>query len=230
MWNGKNKAITFSFDDGVLQDIRLAELFNKYNLKATFNINSALLGTHNSLKWGEKTVAHDKVFPSKVKEVYAGHEVAAHTLTHAWLPSLADDAVIYQVERDRLTLSDLLGYEVVGMAYPGGGENNNDHIAELVKNHTGIKYARTIVSTGNFDLQDNYYRFNPTVYACSKDFESIVDKFIELKTDKPQLLYIWGHAYEMDTEAIPWDRFERIIAKLANLPDVFYGTNKEVLL
>ena len=38
MFNGKNKAITFSYDDGVMQDIRLIEIFNKYNLKATFNI------------------------------------------------------------------------------------------------------------------------------------------------------------------------------------------------
>ena len=29
MWNGKNKAITFSYDDGVTQDIRLAALFHK---------------------------------------------------------------------------------------------------------------------------------------------------------------------------------------------------------
>ena len=32
MWNGKKKAITFSFDDGVLQDKRLIDIFNKYKL------------------------------------------------------------------------------------------------------------------------------------------------------------------------------------------------------
>lgn len=40
---GKMKAITFSYDDGTTQDIRLVELLNKYNLKSTFNINSELL-------------------------------------------------------------------------------------------------------------------------------------------------------------------------------------------
>ena len=44
MFNGKMKAVTFSYDDGVTQDIRLIELLNKYNLKATFNLNSELLG------------------------------------------------------------------------------------------------------------------------------------------------------------------------------------------
>ena len=40
----KRKAITFSYDDGVTQDIRLIELMNKYGLKGTFNLNSELLG------------------------------------------------------------------------------------------------------------------------------------------------------------------------------------------
>jgi tRNA1(Val) A37 N6-methylase TrmN6 len=31
MFFGKNKAVTFSYDDGVMQDIRLAELFAKAN-------------------------------------------------------------------------------------------------------------------------------------------------------------------------------------------------------
>ena len=37
-WQGKNKAITFSFDDGVLQDIRAIEILDRYGLKATFNL------------------------------------------------------------------------------------------------------------------------------------------------------------------------------------------------
>ena len=40
--SNKLKAITFSYDDGVTQDIRLVELLNKYNLKSTFNLNSEL--------------------------------------------------------------------------------------------------------------------------------------------------------------------------------------------
>ena len=40
MWDNKNKAITFSFDDGVTQDIRLIEIMNKYGLRGTFNLNS----------------------------------------------------------------------------------------------------------------------------------------------------------------------------------------------
>ena len=39
----KRKAVTFSYDDGVRQDRRLAEIFDKYGIKGTFNFNSDLL-------------------------------------------------------------------------------------------------------------------------------------------------------------------------------------------
>lgn len=40
--DGKTKVLTLSYDDGVVQDIRLIEIMNKYGLKGTFNINSGM--------------------------------------------------------------------------------------------------------------------------------------------------------------------------------------------
>lgn len=87
MWNGKLKAVTFSYDDGVTQDQRLIKLFNKYGLKATFNLNSELLGKGGHLIREDVTVAHVKPRPEEIKKIYEGHEVAAHTLTHPLLPN-----------------------------------------------------------------------------------------------------------------------------------------------
>ena len=36
---GKPKAVTFSYDDGVPQDLRLVEIFDRYGMKGTFNLN-----------------------------------------------------------------------------------------------------------------------------------------------------------------------------------------------
>lgn len=230
MWNGKTKAVTFSFDDGVTQDIRLIEIFNKYGLKGTFNLNSEFLGLEGTLDRNGKTVRHDKIPSDKVKEIYKGHEVAAHTLTHPFLPSCTDEEIIRQVEKDRQNLSKLCGYEVVSMAYPCGGENNNNRVAEIIKNNTGIKLARTITSTYSFEKQSNLFRFNPSVYYIDEHLEETVDKFLSLDSSTPALLYIWGHSYEMDAEYITWEKFESICKKLAFRDDIFYGTNKEVLL
>ena len=43
------KYLTMSFDDGTTQDARLAEILRKYNLTATFNINTGLLGAETDL-------------------------------------------------------------------------------------------------------------------------------------------------------------------------------------
>ncbi len=230
-WQGKKKAVTFSFDDGVHQDVRLIEILNKYGLKGTFNLNSAYLGCKGKLERNGRVVGHYKVGPTEVKSVYAGHEVAVHTLAHPNLTELEEETIVYQVERDRLTLSELAGYEVVGMAYPCGGVNNDDRVADIIKRRTGVKYSRTVISTGNFDLQENLYRFNPSVYYTDeKALFELGEKFINLKTDIPQIFYIWGHSYEMDAEYISWEKFEEFCKFISGKSDIFYGTNKEVLL
>ena len=233
MFNGKMKALTFSYDDGVDQDVRLIEMFNKYGLKATFNLNSDLLGRReDTLNLCGKIVNHHKVFSSDVRSIYEGHEVAVHTLTHPLLPGIADDGeIIRQVEEDRLKLSELCGYEVVGMAYPCGGQNHDDRVAKLIQENTGVKYCRTIISNFSFDVQSDPYKFKPTVYHHG-EFDKMIElgqKFLELETDTPQIFYVWGHSYEFDF-AENWDRFEEFCKMMSGRDDIFYGTNKEVLL
>ena len=228
---GKNKAITFSYDDGITQDIRLIELLNKYGLKCTFNLNSELLAKKGILIRNNQRISHYKMYPDDVKYVYEGHEIAAHTLTHPNLVDCENDEVIRQVEKDRLNLSELAGYEVVGMAYPCGGVNNDDRVAGIIKENTGIKYSRTIASNGSFDIQENILRFNPTVYHL--DFDKMMElgkEFVELKTETPKIFYIWGHSYEMDYAPDNWIKLEEFFKLISNKDDIFYGTNKEILL
>ena len=56
------------------------------------------------------------------------------------------------------------------------------------------------------------------------------EKFIQMKADKPQLFYVWGHSYEMDTKAIRWEEFEAFCKLISGKADIFYGTNAQCLL
>ncbi len=60
---GKSRAVTFSFDDGKIQDRQLAGLFNKYNVKATFHLNSG--------KFGED----DYISADEVNSLYKYHAI-----------------------------------------------------------------------------------------------------------------------------------------------------------
>lgn len=232
MTQRKWKAVTFSYDDGVTQDQRLIEMFNRYGLKCTFNINSGKCGTGGGYVVHERTLAHVKPRACEIRSIYEGHEVAAHTLTHPLLPKIEDDAeVIRQVEEDRLTLSELVGYEVVGLAYPCGGINHDERVMKLIRENTGIRYARGIVSSHSFDLQSDLLDFKPTVYQYG-EFDKMIElaeQFIEMKTDTPKIFYIWAHAYEFDI-ANTWDKMEEFCRLISGHEDIFYGTNKEVLL
>ncbi len=91
MWNGKKKAVTFSYDDGVEQDRRLIALFNKYGMKATFNQNSGIQTRADTFTQGN-IVVH-RMNQKDMRELYKGHEIASHTLTHANLKGLDEETV-----------------------------------------------------------------------------------------------------------------------------------------
>ena len=226
MWNGKRKALTFSFDDGVRQDRRTVELLNKYGLKATFNINSGYLGVPNRLIRNDVEVDHTKVEASEVGTLYRGHEVAVHTLTHPGLYDISDETLIRQVEEDRRVLSELAGYSVEGMAYPFG--HCNRHIADVIGQNTGVRYARTVNDTKNFDLQEDLLLFNPTVYYIDvAEMFRLGEEFLALTPDCPKLFYVWGHAYEFDINQ-NWERIEQFCQKVGGQDDVWYATNIEI--
>ncbi len=225
----KLKAITFSYDDCTTQDIMLTELLNKYGLKCTFNVNSELLGTSRILLRKGRRVSHYKLSPEDMKCVYEGHEVAAHTLTHPHLFGLDRESIIREIEEDRQKLEEIVGYEVVGMAYPYG--DVNDEIIDVLANDTKIKYARTTICTHGFEPQTNLLRFNPTAFHMNFDeLMKLGREFIEMKPDSPKVFYIWGHSFELDDAVENRQRLEEFFKLISGHDDIFYGTNKEVLL
>ena len=78
------------------------------------------------------------------------------------------------------------------MAYPCGGINNDDRVANIIKNNSLIKFARTIKSSYSFDLQENLLRFNPTLHFTDVRMFEFAENFIALKTREPKVFYIWG--------------------------------------
>ena len=146
-----------------------------------------------------------------VKKIYTGHEVASHTLHHPNLTKLNENDIVYEVEQDRKNLSNLVGYDVCGFAYPCGGTNYDMRVANAIQNRTNIKYARTIECSYSFDLPSNMYTIHPTVYHIEYDkMMELAKAFIEEETDEKRLFYVGGHSYELDAWDM-WDKFEEFL-------------------
>ena len=226
-FDGKMKAVTFSYDDGVTQDLRLIEMLNRYGMKGTFNLNSGGFGGRESRDIEGTLVYRDKIFAHDVKRIYEGHEVASHTLNHPDLTRLSDEDIVYQIEEDRKRLSELVGYEIVGLAYPCGYVD--DRVVDVIKTKTGIKYARTVNVTADYEPPKDLYRLDFSSRNFGEDFLRLAEEFVSLKPTEPRIFSVWGHAYEFDWHR-DWHIFEEFCKIISHREDIFYGTNKEVFL
>lgn len=221
----KKKILTFSFDDGNVDDIRLVEIFNRYGLKGTFNLNSAKLTNHPVL-WrfqDKKDVRH--INYTDHPDLYNGHEVACHGYTHLHFEELDYNTAYNEVFLDKKLLKALYGYDMLGMAYPYG--TFDEQIKGILK-ELGITYCRTIRSTYNFELPKDLLELNPTCHCKYEKINALADEFINSNPTELQMFYIWGHSYEFVGEE-DWVAFEELCKKLSGRDDIIYCTNIEAI-
>ena len=229
---GKLKAVTFSYDDGCRADIHLAEIFNKYGMKGTFNLNSAWLGK-NDTDW------HLTKEEIQQHIIDAGHEIATHGAEHRANGNLRAIDGIQDVLNCRLGLEKDFDTIVRGLAYPDTGivHLNNGATLESIEHYLkelDIVYARTLGQINDsFNLPQNWYQWMPTAHHDSVETMNLVDKFVNYSEQsyaarrEPKLFYLWGHAYEFN-EHNNWERMEEICQKLSGKEDTWYATNIEI--
>lgn len=213
---GKIKALTLSYDDGNIADRKLVALFNRYGLKATFNLIS---GTF------EETEANQAEFvrQSEVASLYQKHEVACHTVTHPWLTRTPIDKLAGEILQDRETLETTVGYPVQGFAYPYG--SYSDEIKSLLP-FVGIAYARKVADTDQFEVPEDYFDWAPT---CHHDHQLLENAQKFLDFDDPhdhhlRLMSVWGHSYEFERND-NWAHIEEFAELISGRTDIWYVTN-----
>lgn len=210
---GRFKALTLSYDDGKKQDRKLVEIFNKFGIKATFNLNAGLLGQD------------DRISLKEVAELYQGHEVAAHTYSHPTIARCPHDQIVQQIIEDRKILEDLVGYPVRGLAYPNG--SYTPEIKKLLP-YCGIDYARIVGNSSDFSLPTDFYEWKAT---CHHNYNllKLAEQFLSFyKKQYLYLMYVWGHSYEFDNDN-NWDLIEEFCRMVGNQPDIWYATNIEIV-
>ena len=135
---GRAKAVTLSYDDGILEDIHMSDIISKYGIKCTFNMNGENLRENHLSAQQMKEFIIDR-----------GHEVAIHGMQHLAMGSVRSVEGIRDVLVCRLELEKKLGIIIRGMAYPDTGityfENGASY--ESIRNYLkelDIAYARSL--------------------------------------------------------------------------------------
>lgn len=222
---GRAKALTLSYDDGVEQDIRLIDIMKKNKLKGTFNLNSGLYASEG-ITYPKGTI-HRRMSKSQCIELYkeSGMEIAVHGLTHPYLEKLAEPVCTYEVLQDRINLEKDYDVIVRGMAYPFG--TYDDSVVETLKK-CGIAYSRTIISTERFDIPTDWLRLPATCHHNNPRLMELAHEFTDtIFTRQPGLFYLWGHSYEFEAND-NWNVIETFAEYMGNREDIWYATNVEI--
>lgn len=216
---GKMHAVTFSYDDGRIQDKKLVKLFNDNGLKGTFHLNSSdMTKAYEFLKNAEY------IAPEEIKNLYKGHEVSCHTETHPYPCDVPDATLLQEVLRNKNFLEKYSEGLVRGMSYPFG--QCDDRVINICRT-AGMEYSRTVNSTRSYFLPGDFMRWEPSFHHSQVSRKTVDDFLAKQKCPQPRLLYVWGHSYEFD-EYGGWDEFTDFCEYVSGRDEIWYATNIEI--
>lgn len=205
-----DKALTFSYDDGASTDGGIIELFDSYNIKATFNLINE---------------------NDEYKEIYKNHEAASHSANHIDMRADADpyrttEECISAITEGKAQIERMFG-KCTGFVWPYTvPDERSDYLYLLKAVKENYNWARTVNSTGSFDLPEDWYNWNPTCHH--KNMFSFVNDFLYTDTGNLKLFYIWGHTFEFSEN---YDNNRYLIedfAKLISKHNVWKATNSQI--
>jgi len=200
------------WDDGVLNDLKVAEICRKYGAKATFNLNPGLMENDKRV---QRYKYHDfdvwKLGFNELPSVLEGFKVASHTMNHVNADSVPVEVFLAQALDARHKLEDLFQMDAPGFAWPCG-KTTDGTVDELAA--AGFAYGRTTLNVEQVVPVAQPMRLHSNCHFLNKDFWTIFEKA------KPcGIFYFWGHSYEMMDNEEMWKEYENKIATLSADPN-----------
>ena len=192
-----------SWDDGLVSDIRLIEIFRYHQAKATFCLNPGLHHDTRSFGWRHENSEVWRLSIHELYHVYEGFEICSHSMTHPCLTDISYDQLQWEIKASKQILEDIFHKPVHGFCYPFNAYN--DFVKKIVRS-SGYKWAR-----GNQHHEDTLtpadpFEFHPSCHFLDHDFW---DKYDRLKLTNG-VFFFWGHSCELISEGMWHDIGEKI--------------------
>lgn len=234
-----NKYLTMSVDDGHPQDLRMAEMLCKFNIKATFYI---------PIKNPERQLMED----SEIRAISEHFEIGGHTYNHTALDRIPRTMMEKEVVDGKDSMEQLLGKQVISFCYPRG--KFNGMAIDVVKNagfvgartcmyflnafpknsylwgvSTHAHYHSTIIQISHALLERNFHGLL-NFFKIQKGTVDWVDQF-KLVVDYVErfggIAHLYLHSWEID-ERDEWKKLKGLLYYLNFKKDLKRVTNGEL--
>lgn len=224
--DGKKKAFTMSFDDGVTWDEYLIQLMKKYGIRGSFHISTGMFGV--CAPKGSSVYPHQKRLSQDEAAVLypaSGQEIAMHGYQHKRLSALSAYETQDEIYMDLKGHNSVFHVQPCGYSYPGG-EITAEGIRVL--RSCGIIYARTAESNYSYELPEDPMRWICTCHYADPRLPELLTQFlVGSPKDAPWIFSVWGHSYEFEMRGDK-DRIEYLLDAVSGYSDIWYATPSEI--
>ena len=203
------KLFVFAVDDGTVFDKKVIDIFNKYGIKATFNLNSGL----QDFVWNKDHLEVRRLNLNENKNIYEGHEVASHSLTHPYLTSLSDEDVYQEVKQDIDNLKCIFNRETETFSFPFDGYD--ERTINIIKS-LGITHIILPDINDSFKYPSDTYHIKVTSWNIDDALDK-VNRFIE--DDQAKIFIYLSHSYDYEYDN-SYDKLEKLCRIVTNNKDI----------
>ena len=201
------KYFVFAIDDGTICDEKVSQIFDKFGIRATFNLNTGL----QDFVWYKDDKPVRRLNLNKYKNIYKNHEVSSHSLTHPWLTSLSDEDALQEVKSDVDNLERIFQREVISFSFPF--EGFDEHTIGLVKS-VGVKNIILPEIDSSFLFPTDSFH----IKVSSWNIDDALNKLDDFINNKDAELFVFlSHSYDYE--------FDNSYKKLERLCDILTKEN-----
>ncbi len=218
---------SMSVDDGHPLDLRMADLLQSHDIKATFYL--PLMNQEGA----------PVMSPASMRQLAQAFEVGSHTRSHRFLNTLTGAEAWQEIVDGKQQLQDQLGEVVEGFCYPGG---RYQHLHKLQVRSAGFRYARTTQNL-RIDLDFPVYEMPTTaqfyphtravflrnfvsqrrwVQRCaalqvslkSSDWLARLYALLDLAIERRGVFHVWCHSIDIEKLQL-WVQLDAFLRRVA---------------
>lgn len=212
---GGRMAAVQSWDDGVPQDKRAAELLHKWGWRASFffNRNSAMVA-----RWKE------------LEDL--GMEIGSHSWSHPFYPFQSPQRCRDESMLMRLFLESRVGHPVISFAYPfnygAAYDVRGDYVLRAQRESGYLSGRGTLNGPLALDGLGEPLAMNTNAHFLAGE-EKIAAEWRRAAATPRGVFYVWGHTYEISGEG-DWAAFEGFLETYGRRPGVWYASQGDLMV